>query len=70
MLHVGADVRVGGAERRLARPGRRVRRETDQGDVGDDRTAPESWRSAGREEEERHIQEAETREMQDLESLI
>lgn len=48
MLHVGG-VRVGGAEGRLARPGGGggggVRRESYEGDVGDDGAAGQSWRS-------------------------
>lgn len=43
VLHVGCHVGVRGAEGRLARPGR-VRRQADEGDVGDDRAAAQRRR--------------------------
>lgn len=43
VLHVGCHVGVRGAEGRLARPGR-VRRQADEGDVGDDGAAAQRRR--------------------------
>lgn len=48
VLHVGADVGVRRAERWFTRPGRRVGRQTDEGNIWDDWTARQSWRSAER----------------------
>lgn len=45
VLHVGVDVRVRGAEGRLARPRCDVWGQLVQGDVWDDRTSCQSWRS-------------------------